>query len=408
MKIIINTSLMVPIYEQIVDQIKMLIRNGELKENDNLPSVRTLSKELKISALTVKKAYDNLESEGFTVTVHGKGTYVAATNTELLLEEQKKELEADLEQAIQKGRRCGISDEDIKSLFELILEGLCMLKIEHLKKHYDNFSLDCSLELMSGCVTGLIGQNGAGKSTTFKAILGLISTDGGNITILGKDRKDFTAKDKEELGVVLSDSGFSGYLKIKDIIPILQNMYSKFDKSLFIEQVQKFQLPMNKQIKEFSTGMKAKLKVLVAISHNAKLLILDEPTAGLDVIARDELLEMLREFLEKDEERSILISSHISSDLESLCDDLYMIHDGKIILHEDTDVLLSDYALLKVDAEQYSKLDKQFILRSKKETYGYSCLTNQKQYYMENYPKIAIEKGTIDEVITMMIRGTEQ
>ena len=120
MKIIINTSLMVPIYEQIVDQ---LIRNGELKENDNLPSVRTLSKELKISALTVKKAYDNLESEGFTVTVHGKGTYVAATNTELLLEEQKKELEADLEQAIQKGRRCGISDEDIKSLFELILEG---------------------------------------------------------------------------------------------------------------------------------------------------------------------------------------------------------------------------------------------------------------------------------------------
>ena len=123
MKIIINTSLMVPIYEQIVDQIKMLIRNGELKENDNLPSVRTLSKELKISALTVKKAYDNLESEGFTVTVHGKGTYVAATNTELLLGEQKKELEADLEQAIQKGRRCGISDEDIKSLFELILEG---------------------------------------------------------------------------------------------------------------------------------------------------------------------------------------------------------------------------------------------------------------------------------------------
>lgn len=283
-----------------------------------------------------------------------------------------------------------------------------MLKIEHLKKHYDNFFLDCSLELMSGCVTGLIGQNGAGKSTTFKAILGLISIDGGNITILGKDIKDFTTKDKENLGVVLSDSGFSGYLKIKDIIPILQNMYSKFDKSFFIEQVQRFQLPMNKQIKEFSTGMKVKLKVLVAISHSAKLLILDEPTAGLDVIARDELLEMLREFLEKDEERSVLISSHISSDLESLCDNLYMIHEGKIILHEDTDILLSDYALLKVDAEQYSKLDKQFILRSKKETYGYSCLTNQKQYYTENYPKIAIEKGTIDEVITMMIRGTEQ
>lgn len=122
MKIIINNSSMVPIYEQIVDQIKKMIRNGELKENDILPSVRILSKELKISALTVKKAYDNLESEGFTVSVHGKGTYVAASNTELLLEEQKKELEADLELAIQKGRRCGISDEDIRSLFELIME----------------------------------------------------------------------------------------------------------------------------------------------------------------------------------------------------------------------------------------------------------------------------------------------
>lgn len=122
MKIIINTSSMVPIYEQIVDQVKTLIRNKELKENDILPSVRSLSKELKISALTVKKAYDNLESEGFTTTVHGKGTYIAATNTELLLEEQKKELEIDLEQAIQKGRRCGISDKEIKELFELILE----------------------------------------------------------------------------------------------------------------------------------------------------------------------------------------------------------------------------------------------------------------------------------------------
>ena len=122
MKIIINHSSMVPIYEQIVDQIKTLIRDGELKENDNLPSVRSLAKELKISALTVKKAYDNLEAEGFTVTIHGKGTYVAAANAELLLEEQKKEVEADLEMAIQKGRRCGISDEDIRTLFEMILE----------------------------------------------------------------------------------------------------------------------------------------------------------------------------------------------------------------------------------------------------------------------------------------------
>lgn len=123
MKLIINNSLMIPIYEQIVDQIKTLIRNGELKENDSLPSVRTLSKELKISALTVKKAYDHLETEGFTTTVHGKGTFVLASNAQLLLEEQKKELEMDLEKAILKGRRCGLEDEEIRTLFELIMEG---------------------------------------------------------------------------------------------------------------------------------------------------------------------------------------------------------------------------------------------------------------------------------------------
>ena len=280
-----------------------------------------------------------------------------------------------------------------------------MLKIEHLKKHYNNFSLDCSLEVKSGCITGLIGQNGSGKSTTFKAILGLISIDGGSVTVFGKDIQSFTAKDKENLGVVLSDSGFSGYLTVKDIIPILKNLYRNFNYMLFINQIRRFQLPLDKKLKDFSTGMKAKLKMLIAISHNAKLLILDEPTSGLDVIARDELLEMLREFMEEEEERSILISSHISSDLETLCDDIYMINDGKIIMHEDTDVLLSNYALLKTDQEQFKKLDKQFIIRTKKESYGYSCLTNQKQYYIENNPKIAVEKGTIDNVIAMMIKG---
>lgn len=282
-----------------------------------------------------------------------------------------------------------------------------MLKIEHLKKNYKDFSLDCSLELKPGCITGLIGQNGAGKSTTFKAILGLISTDSGNISIFGKDLKDISIKDREEIGVVLSDSGFSEYLRIKDLIPILQSLYPQFNQSFFLEQVQKFQLPQDKRIKAFSTGMKAKLKMLIAISHEAKLLILDEPTAGLDVIARDELLDLLREYMEKDEGRSILISSHISSDLESLCDDLYMIHDGKIILHEDTDILLSDYGLLKATDEQYQEIDKQYLMRIKKENFGYSCLTNQKQYYIENYPQVVIEKGTIDDVIMLMIRGKQ-
>ena len=151
--------------------------------------------------------------------------------------------------------------------------------------------------------------------------------------------------------------------------------------------------------------MKAKLKVLTAISHNARMLILDEPTTGLDVVARDELLEMLREYMEQDDNRSILISSHISGDLETLCDDIYMIHEGKIILHEDTDVLLDHYALLKADSSQFIHMDKQYILRFREESFGYSCLTDQKQYYVENFPGLVIEKGTIDNVITMMIRG---
>ena len=207
--------------------------------------------------------------------------------------------------------------------------------------------------------------------------------------------------------MVLSDSGFSGYLTAEDVIPVLKNLYRNFDQKFFREQLQKFHLPTDKKIKEFSTGMKAKLKVLAAISHRAKLLLLDEPTAGLDVVVRDELLELLRQYMEQDQERSILISSHISGDLETLCDDFYMMEGGRILLHEETDVLLDDYALLKLSPEQYEKMDKQFLLRVKKETYGYSCLTNQRRYYMENYPGVAAERGTIDGGITMMAKGAE-
>ena len=134
---------------------------------------------------------------------------------------------------------------------------------------------------------------------------------------------------------------------------------------------------------------------------------MDEPTAGLDVTARDELLDMLREFMEQDESRSILISSHISTDLEPLCDDFYMIDEGKIIFHEDTDVLLNQYGLLKVDEKQFEELDKRYLLKKRKEHYGYACLTKEKQYYIENYPDIVVEKGTVDELIAMMIGGNE-
>ncbi len=280
-----------------------------------------------------------------------------------------------------------------------------MIRIDHLQKEYADFSLDCSLEVLPGRITALIGQNGAGKSTTFKAILGLITPDGGQVAVLGRDARTLSAADKEQLGVVLSDSGFSGYLTVQDLIPILQNFYKAFDKAFFTEQVKRFELPLNKKIKDFSTGMKAKLKLLTAISHGARLLILDEPTAGLDVIARDELLLMLREYMEKHEDCAILISSHISSDLEALCDDVYMIHGGRIILHEDTDILLSDYALLKMSETDYTSMDRTYLLRVCREPFGYTALTAERRFYAENYPSVTVEKGSIDGVMTMLIKG---
>ena len=277
-----------------------------------------------------------------------------------------------------------------------------MIKLENVTKNYTSFGLDVSLEVLPNRITGIIGQNGAGKSTTFKLILGLIQKDYGNITILNES--SYSKNIAQEIGVVLADSSFSGYLTIQDLIPIQKAMYTNFDEPYFIKQCEKFGLPRNKKIKEFSTGMKVKLKVIVAMSHHAKLLILDEPTSGLDVIARDEVLELLRDFMLEDN-HSIVISSHISSDLESLCDDLYMIHNGRIVLHEDTDVLLSDYAILKVTSEQYATLDTQYIMGKKKENYGYRLLINHKQYYLENYPNISIENSSIDDLMYMMIRG---
>ena len=280
-----------------------------------------------------------------------------------------------------------------------------MLKIKDLKKSYDLFHLDVSFEIPRGCITGLIGANGAGKSTIFKGILDLISVDGGTIEIFGKDYKTLSNKDKENLGVVLAESGFSSYLTVQDVTKILDSMYSQFDKTMFLDYCKRYHLPLKKQIKEFSTGMKAKLKILTAISHKAEFLLLDEPTTGLDVLAREELLSMLREYMEENENRTILISSHISTDLEGLCDDLYMIDNGKEVLHEEIDTLLGQYGLLKVSSEQYETLDKNYLLRKKRENWGYSCLTNQKQFYLENYPSYTMEKENIDEVITMMIKG---
>ena len=280
-----------------------------------------------------------------------------------------------------------------------------MLCFENVRKVYKDFELNCSMRVEPGCITGLIGPNGAGKSTAFKAALGLIRTDGGRMEILGKPADQLLPSDREQIGVVLADSGFSRYLRIKDLLPVLDHLYHGFSREGFKQNCRKLSLPMDKKIGEFSTGMKRKLQLLAAVSHDADLLILDEPTSGLDVIARDQLLGLLREYMEKDG-RSILISSHISADLEGFCDDVYLIDQGRIILHEETDNLLNRYGLLKVTPEQYAGLDQAYILKSRREDFGYSCLTDQKQFYVENYPNIVIERGSIDELI-MMMNGRE-
>ena len=280
-----------------------------------------------------------------------------------------------------------------------------MIKMQNVRKKYGDFEFDMSMEIPEGRITGLVGKNGAGKSTAIKLMLGLTKPDSGNISVLGSDGKELTPAVKQKIGVSLAESGFSSQLSIEDMKQILSKMYREFDRQLFTKQCEKMKLPKKKKMKDFSTGMKAKLKVLTALTHNADLLILDEPTAGLDIEARNEILDLLREYVTYNEKSSILITSHIATDLESLCDDIYLIHDGKMIIHEDTDVILEQYGVLKVSEEQYGKLDQRAILKSRKESYGYACFTSDRKFYQENYPGIVVEKGGIDELILMMTGG---
>lgn len=277
-----------------------------------------------------------------------------------------------------------------------------MVKIENLEKNYKDFKLDISMEISPGRIVGIVGKNGAGKSTTIKSILGIVKADAGSVRVFDKDVSELTLNEKEKIGVALSDSGFSMYLNINDINKILKKMYKEYDEKYFLDNCKKQGLDTKKLLKDFSTGMKAKLRVIVAISHKARLLILDEPTAGLDVEARNAILDLIRKYLIEDEERSVLISSHISTDLESLSDEIYFIHKGKMILHEETGNIIDQYGVLKVDENEYNKLDKEYIIKTKKDKYGIKCLTNQKQFYLENYSGIVIENGKIDDLILMM------
>lgn len=271
-----------------------------------------------------------------------------------------------------------------------------MLKMQNVKKMYKDFQLDVSLEIKSGTVVGLLGENGSGKTTVFKALLGLISIDEGSI---------YSVEDKNDVGVVFSDSMLSQYYTVKDISTILKAFYKHFDEKFFLTKAVEMKLPLKKTIKKFSTGMKAKLKVLMALSHQAKVLILDEPTTGLDISARMDIYDMLRDYMEEDESRTILISSHITNDLDTLCDEIYIINDGKINFHEDIDRINETYGLIKCSEKEWQTLDKQFISNYRKEKWGYGAITNEKQFYLENYPKMIIENINLDDILLMNIKG---
>ena len=248
------------------------------------------------------------------------------------------------------------------------------LEIKSLNKSYPGFALDnLNLTLPQGCILGLIGENGAGKSTTIKLILDLIRPDSGSITILGTEH---TRLSREDIGVVLDEVGIPECLTASQVGKVMKNLFKNWDSRRFDELLTQFSIPDGKIFKEFSRGMKMKLGIAVAMSHGARLLILDEATSGLDPVVRDEVVTMLSEFT-REEGHSILISSHIVSDLEKLCDYIAFLHKGKLMLYEEKDVLLSRYGIVYCTHEQLPLLSPTAVLHRKENPYGAEVLVQR-------------------------------
>ncbi len=248
------------------------------------------------------------------------------------------------------------------------------LEIRNLNKSFPGFQLEnLNLTLPSGCILGLIGENGAGKSTTIKLILDILHKDSGTVTILGRDNQSNITLTKEEVGVVFDELGIPPALNTRQVCNIMALMYQNWDKEGFFQLLKDLDVPEKKPIKDFSRGMKMKLGIAIALSHGAKLLLLDEATSGLDPVARDQVLELLEEFT-RDENHAVLISSHIVSDLEKLCDYIAFLHQGKLMLCEEKDVLLSKYGIVRCEAAVLDELDKSAILHRKDTRYGSEAL----------------------------------
>ena len=251
------------------------------------------------------------------------------------------------------------------------------LEIKGLTKSYTGFTLDhIDLALPCGCIMGLIGENGAGKSTTIRLILNMIRRDSGTITILGKDNLGEMKMTKEDIGVVLDDVGFPECLTAKQVHNIMRNTYQRWDETVYFAYLNKLDIPSDREFKDFSRGMKMKLGIAVAMSHHPKLLILDEATNGLDPVVRDEVLDIFSEFT-RNETHAVLISSHIVSDLEKICDYIAFLHKGKLLWCEEKDVLLERYGILHCTAEQLRELDPGAIRGKKESAYGVEAVVRR-------------------------------
>lgn len=270
-----------------------------------------------------------------------------------------------------------------------------ILEVKNICKQYKDFTLDhVSFQLPAGCIMGFIGENGAGKSTTIKAIMDLEKKDSGSVTIFGKDNETELKSVKEDIGVVVDECCFPDNLSIHNIRKIMKNIYKNWEENTFQNYIERFSLPEKKTVKNFSKGMKMKLSIAVALSHRPKLLILDEATSGLDPMVREEILDVFLDFIQ-DENHSILISSHITSDLEKICDYITFIHHGKIIFTEEKDELLEKYAILKCNEEDLDAIPADAVKGKKKHKFGVEALV-EKEKVNSNF---LMEKPSLEEIM---------
>lgn len=279
------------------------------------------------------------------------------------------------------------------------------IEIKNLNKMYKDFQLkDVNFKVPRGSIVGFIGENGAGKTTTIKAMLNLVKRDEGTIEMLGMDTLKDEKKIKESVGVVMDGCNFHDNLKTGDISKMLDSIYKNWNAQLFQNYLKKFMLPENKIIKEFSRGMKMKLQIAVALSHEPELLILDEATSGLDPIVREEILDVFMEFIQ-DEKHAILISSHITSDLDKIADYIVFIHQGEILLDEEKETLLSKMGILKCGEEDFRKLESDEYIRYRKNQFSFEVLVNDKVAIRKKYPDAVVDGVTIEQIMLFYVRG---